>query len=325
MPCVLWGRCKCINSTTVLVAQCLPVFAGGVWVMAFEWHGCDVWPLSQSRHRRVNLTQALMCGICTLQVDEAFGVADTLAGLGIDLTEAEFAALLHVCQFDRGWARPEALLRRIGRELTTLSTVRPCLLHVASLCHAFPGDLCAAVKLLDVLRALPSNHMAACHKAIVQLELQPALSISRPTRFTHVSGMRLVLCTDASLLVVVHRARWRLRARCSAALQQPLPLRTARIQQQAPGNYQKSQSTARVSSCTNLQTPDQLDASYCSMSCLSWLVGARNDAVMLCGAQGVRAAMGSRWRPLTWMMASGQPSLKASPALPLSRYVCPYI
>lgn len=58
------------------------------------------------------------------QVDEAFSVADTLGSLGIDLTEAEFAALLHVCQFDAGWARTEALLRRVGRELTTLSTVR---------------------------------------------------------------------------------------------------------------------------------------------------------------------------------------------------------
>jgi hypothetical protein len=65
-----------------------------------------------------------------LQVDEAFGVTDTLAGLGIDLTEAEFAALLHVCQFAAGWGRAEALLRRIGRELTTLSTVRPFLKHV---------------------------------------------------------------------------------------------------------------------------------------------------------------------------------------------------
>ena len=57
-------------------------------------------------------------------------MADTLGSLGIDLTEAEFATLLHVCQFDAGWARTEALLRRVGRELITLSTVRdssPCI------------------------------------------------------------------------------------------------------------------------------------------------------------------------------------------------------
>lgn len=58
-------------------------------------------------------------------------MADTLAGLGIDLTEAEFAALLHACQFDAGWARTDALLRRMGRELTTLSTVRMQLIAAA--------------------------------------------------------------------------------------------------------------------------------------------------------------------------------------------------
>lgn len=59
------------------------------------------------------------------QVDEAFAVADTLGGLGIDLSEAEFAALLHACQFPgAAWQRTAALLRRIGRELTVLNAVR---------------------------------------------------------------------------------------------------------------------------------------------------------------------------------------------------------
>lgn len=66
-----------------------------------------------------------MTAIPPLQVDQAFGVADILGGLGIDLTEAEFAALLHVCQHGAAWQRTDALLRRIGRELTSLNAVRP--------------------------------------------------------------------------------------------------------------------------------------------------------------------------------------------------------
>ena len=52
-------------------------------------------------------------------------MADILASHNLDLTEAEFAALLAVCEHGAAWERTRALLLRIGRELTTLSAVRP--------------------------------------------------------------------------------------------------------------------------------------------------------------------------------------------------------
>ena len=56
-----------------------------------------------------------------LQVDKAFEVDAALARLGIDLTEAEYAQLLLACSAgDADWAHAEAVLHRMGRELTTL-------------------------------------------------------------------------------------------------------------------------------------------------------------------------------------------------------------
>ncbi len=56
-----------------------------------------------------------------MQVDRAFEVDAALADLGIDLTEAEYAQLLGACLAGGApWARTEGLLRRMGRELTTL-------------------------------------------------------------------------------------------------------------------------------------------------------------------------------------------------------------
>ena len=55
------------------------------------------------------------------QVERAFEVDAALADLGIDLTEAEYAQLLGACLAGGApWARTEGLLRRMGRELTTL-------------------------------------------------------------------------------------------------------------------------------------------------------------------------------------------------------------
>lgn len=56
-----------------------------------------------------------------MQVDKAFEVDASLAALGIDLTEAEYAQLLLACA--RGaaeWPRVEAVLQRMSRELTAL-------------------------------------------------------------------------------------------------------------------------------------------------------------------------------------------------------------
>lgn len=62
--------------------------------------------------------------LCCGQVDDAFAVDARLTELQLDLSEAEFEALLIAAAHDRSWGRPLLLLRRISRELTTLSQVR---------------------------------------------------------------------------------------------------------------------------------------------------------------------------------------------------------
>ena len=55
------------------------------------------------------------------QVDRAFEVDAAVADLGIDLTEAEYAQLLAACVAGNApWASTEGVLKRMGRELTTL-------------------------------------------------------------------------------------------------------------------------------------------------------------------------------------------------------------
>ncbi len=65
-------------------------------------------------------------------MDRAFEVDGALADLGIDLTEAEYAQLLGACLAGGApWARTEGLLRRMGRELTTLQARNQCIRSVA--------------------------------------------------------------------------------------------------------------------------------------------------------------------------------------------------
>ena len=55
------------------------------------------------------------------QVERAFEVDAALSDLGIDLTEAEYAQLLAACVAGSApWDTVKGVLRRMGRELTTL-------------------------------------------------------------------------------------------------------------------------------------------------------------------------------------------------------------